>query len=214
MSETDQENQENPAGTENNQDTLLGGAPRETENRPSENPPEGGVPEQDRPSENGANPPPQQPAVPEQYEFKPPEGVEFDEATIGVYAEAAREAGLSQEAADIVLNKIAPHLAQQQAARLAEARNDWAQQSRADAEFGGEKLDENLAVAKKAVEALASPELKTLLEQSGLGNHPEIIRLFYRAGRSLSQDAFVGGKNTGSGQIDAQSIFPKSNMNP
>ena len=189
MSETDQENQ--AAGTENNQDTLLGGAPQETENRPSENPPEGGVPEQ--------------------YEFKPPEGVEFDEATIGVYAEAAREAGLSQEAADIVLNKIAPHLAQQQAARLAEARNDWAQQSRADAEFGGEKLDENLAVAKKAVEALASPELKTLLEQSGLGNHPEIIRLFYRAGRSLSQDAFVGGK---AAQTDAQSIFPQSNMNP
>lgn len=194
MSETDQENQENPAGSENNQDTLLGG-----------------VPEQDRPSENGANPPPEKPAVPEQYEFKPPEGVEFDEATIGVYAEAAREAGLSQQAADIVLNKIAPHLAQQQAARLAEARNDWARQSRADAEFGGGKLDENLAVAKKAVEALASPDLKTLLEQSGLGNHPEIIRLFYRAGRSLSQDAFVGGK---AAQMNAQSIFPKSNMNP
>ena len=209
MSETDQENQ--AAGAENNQDTLLGGAPQETENRPSENPPEGGVPEQDRPSENGANPPPEKPVVPEQYEFKPPEGVEFDEATIGVYAEAAREAGLSQQAADIVLNKIAPHLAQQQAARLAEARNDWAQQSRADAEFGGEKLDENLAVAKKAVEALASPELKTLLEQSGLGNHPEIIRLFYRAGRSLSQDAFVGGR---AAQADAQSIFSQSNMNP
>ncbi|WP_315361262.1 hypothetical protein [Neisseria bacilliformis] len=207
MSETDQENQ--AAGAENNQDTLLGGAPQETENRPSENPPEGGV--QDRPSENGANPPPEKPAVPEQYEFKPPEGVEFDEATIGVYAEAAREAGLSQEAADIVLNKIAPHLAQQQAARLAEARNDWARQSRADAEFGGGKLDENLAVAKKAVEALASPELKTLLEQSGLGNHPEIIRLFYRAGRSLSQDGFVGGK---AAQMDARSIFSESNMNP
>lgn len=207
MSETDQENQ--AAGAENNQDTLLGGAPQETENRPSENPPGGGV--QDRPSENGANPPPEKPAVPEQYEFKPPEGMEFDEATIGVYAEAAREAGLSQEAADIVLNKIAPHLAQQQAARLAEARNDWAQQSRADAEFGGEKLDENLAVAKKAVEAFATPELKTLLEQSGLGNHPEIIRLFYRAGRSLSQDGFVGGK---AAQADAQSIFDKSNMKP
>lgn len=210
MSETDQENQ--AAGAENNQDTLLGGAPQEAENRPSENPLEGGVPDgaDERPSENGDKP--QQPVVPEQYEFKPPEGVEFDEATIGVYAEAAREAGLSQEAADIVLNKIAPHLAQQQAARLAEARNDWAQQSRADAEFGGEKLDENLAVAKKAVEALASPELKTLLEQSGLGNHPEIIRLFYRAGRSLSQDAFVGGK--AAAQMDAQSIFSESNMNP
>ena len=207
MSETDQENQ--AAGAENNQDTLLGGVPQETENRPSENPPEGGATAQDRPSENGDKP--QQPAVPEQYEFKPPEGVEFDEATIGVYAEAAREAGLSQQAADIVLNKIAPHLAQQQAARLAEARNDWARQSRADAEFGGGKLDENLAVAKKAVDALASPELKTLLEQSGLGNHPEIIRLFYRAGRSLSQDAFVGGK---AAQADAQSIFSQSNMNP
>ena len=41
--------------------------------------------------------------------------------------------------------------------------------------------------------------------------HPEIIRLFYRAGRSLSQDGFVGGK---AAQADAQSIFSQSNMNP
>ena len=49
MSEANQENQ--AAGTENNQDTLLGGVPQEVENGLSENPSEGG--EQDRPSENG-----------------------------------------------------------------------------------------------------------------------------------------------------------------
>lgn len=152
--------------------------------------------------------------VPEKYDFKPPEGMEFDEETINLYAEAAKEAGLSQEKADIILGKIAPHLAQQQIKAVEKASSEWEAASRADPEFGGDKLNENLSVAAKAIEQFATPELKTLLNESRLGNNPEVIRLFYRVGKAISEDGFVSA--TGAPQTsDARSLFPNTkNLNP
>lgn len=152
--------------------------------------------------------------VPEKYDFKPPEGMEFDEETINLYAEAAKEAGLSQEKADIILGKIAPHLAQQQIKAVEKASSEWEAASRADPEFGGDKLNENLSVAAKAIEQFATPELKTLLNESRLGNNPEVIRLFYRVGKAISEDGFVSA--AGAPQIsDARAFYPNTkNLNP
>jgi hypothetical protein len=69
--------------------------------------------------------------------------------------------------------------------------------SKTDQEFGGEKLSENLSVAKKALDAFGTPELRKLLDDSGLGNHPEVIRMMYRAGKAISEDRFVGGSPGG-----------------
>ena len=152
--------------------------------------------------------------VPEKYDFKPPEGMEYDQETIDIYAEAAKEAGLSQEKADIILGKIAPHLAQQQIKAVEKASSEWEAASRTDPEFGGDKLNENLSVAAKAIEQFATPELKTLLNESRLGNNPEVIRLFYRVGKAISEDGFVSA--TGSPQTsDARALFPNTkNLNP
>jgi hypothetical protein len=60
-------------------------------------------------------------------------------------------------------------------------------------------LAENLSVAKKALDAFGSPELRVLLEQSGLGNNPEVIRFMFRAGKAISEDSFVG-RSTGAGK--------------
>ena len=102
-----------------------------------------------------------------------------------------------------MLDKVAPKLADRQAQQIAALREGWSESSKADNEFGGEKLAENLATAKKALDAFGSPELKQLLNESGLGNHPEVIRMMYRAGKSISEDTFVGasqGSGAGKGQ--------------
>lgn len=152
--------------------------------------------------------------APESYEFNPPEGREFDADVLGVFSEAAKEANLTQESAQKVLDKIAPALAAKQERMMEAARAEWAETAKADKEFGGDKLAENIAVAKKALEAFGSPELTALLNESGLGNHPEIIRAFYRAGKAISEDGFVaGGRAAGSGP-DARNLYNASNMNP
>lgn len=152
--------------------------------------------------------------APENYEFKAPEGVTFDDTVIGAFSEIARELDLPQDKAQKVLDKMAPVMAERQAEQIQIARTEWANAAKSDKEFGGEKLAENLGTAKKALDAFATPELRTLLEESGLGNHPEVIRVFYRAGKAISEDRFVSGQSGKTNQNDARRLYSESNMNP
>lgn len=146
--------------------------------------------------------------APEAYEFKAPEGKEFSEEVLGAFEEIARELNLPQDTAQGVLDKLAPAFAEREAAAMEQARTEWAEASKADKEIGGDKLPETLAVAKKFLDAFGSPELSTLLDQSGLGNHPEFIRAFYRAGKATGEDRIVTG-NVGTAQTDpAKRLFP------
>lgn len=146
--------------------------------------------------------------APEQYEFNAPEGAAFDDHVIGQFSEVAKELNLSQEAAQKVLDKIAPALAEKQSRMIESVRTEWAESARADKEFGGQKLSENLAVAQKALNQFGTPELRALLNESGLGNHPEIIRAFYRAGKAISEDGFVSGSRNAAPADPARRMFP------
>lgn len=145
--------------------------------------------------DNGNSGKPQ--GAPETYEFKAPEGKDFDPDVIGVYSEVAKELNLSQEAAQKILDKMGPKVAERQMAQIEELRNGWAESARADKEFGGDKLNENLSMARKSLDQFGTPELRALLNESGLGNHPEVIRFMYRAGKAISEDRFVGGSQGG-----------------
>lgn len=140
--------------------------------------------------------------APEKYEFKAPEGQEFDTEVIGAFSEVAKELGLSQEAAQKVVDKMAMKLAERQQGTIEAVRNEWADTARNDKEFGGEKLNENLAVAKKALDSFGTPELRALLNESGLGNNPEVIRFMFRAGKAISEDKYVGASQ-GAGSVKA-----------
>ena len=129
----------------------------------------------------------EQKGAPESYEeFKAPEGQQFDPEVLNNFKDVAKELNLSQEAAQKMLDKMAPVVAQRQSQQMEAFRSQWAEQSTTDKEFGGEKLSENLGVARKALDTFGSTELKSLLNESGLGNHPEFIRLLYRAGKAIS----------------------------
>ena len=132
--------------------------------------------------------------APDKYEFDAGEGKEFDPAVLEAYSEVAKELNLSNEDAQKLLDKVAPVMQARQAEQIEAVKEGWAEAARTDKEFGGEKLDQNLAVAKKALDAFGSPELKALLNESGLGNNPEVIRFMYRAGKQISEDNLVGGK--------------------
>lgn len=135
--------------------------------------------------------------APETYEFKPPEGSAFDNEVMSEFSSVAKELDLSQSAAQKMVDKLAPKIAERTLAAQAEAfratNAEWVEAAKADKEFGGEKLGQNLAVAKKALDAYGTPELRELLNTTGIGNHPELIRAFYKAGLPLMEDKFVPG---------------------
>ena|SRR5579875_3782701 len=147
------------------------------------------------------------PGVPEKYTFTAPEGTSYDPEVLESFSGAAKEAGLTQEAAQKLIEKMAPALTARQADQVQAIHKGWQDASTADKEFGGEKLAENLGVARKALDNFGSPELRTLLDETGLGNHPEVIRLLYRAGKAISEDKFVAGRPAGTGTQNAANVL-------
>lgn len=172
-----------------------------------------GQPPSDKPAGDGKPTEPKADDKPAEYgEFKTAEGVTLDQDALGEFKALAGDAKLSQEQAQKVVDigvKLQQKWAADQAKAMEGAREQWAQASNTDKEFGGEKLAENLSVAKTALDKFGSPELKQLLNDSGLGNHPEVIRFFYRAGKAISNDRIVSGGNGPGAAIDPASVlFP------
>ena len=133
--------------------------------------------------------------APEQYEFNTkvadaPE--ELDPDVVTAFGDVAKELDLPQDAAQKVLDKMAPVIQAKQAKVLEQVRSDWANDSQSDSEFGGEALTANLDIAKTALDTFGTDAFKSLLQETGFGNHPEIIRFMYRAGKAISEDSYVG----------------------
>ena len=133
--------------------------------------------------------------APENYEFNSKVAdapQELDSEVLTAFGDVAKELDLPQEDAQKVLDKVAPVIQERQAKMLEKVRADWASESQSDEEFGGEALNENLNVAKQALDAFGTDAFKSLLQETGFGNHPEIIRFMYRAGKAISEDSYVG----------------------
>jgi hypothetical protein len=156
------------------------------------------------------------PATTEEYEFAFAEGVEVDAETLGDLKGLSKDLGLSKEQAQRVADlgaKQAQKWVEMQQTAIAEASASWIEQVKGDKEIGGDKLAENMAVAKRALDKFGSPELTALLNDSRLGNHPELIRAFHRIGRAIADDTIVPGERSTNRPSDpAQRLYDKSNL--
>lgn len=195
-----------PAGQQ--QEAAAPTAAPATQESPAADPKAEGAQETAKPDDKPAG-------APEKYEFKAPEGTPLDTELLGEFEGIARELNLPQDKAQLVVDKLAPKVAERMAAQqsqvVQQARTEWAESARADKEFGGDNLPANLAVAQKAMTTFGTPELRALLNDSGLGNHPEVIRAFYRAGKAISEDSrVVNGQqgNQPAGKDLAKSLYP------
>lgn len=148
--------------------------------------------------------------VPESYEFKMPDGVELDSAAADEFTAIAKELKLDQAAAQKVAD-VGAKMAQRQAEAHAKLVETWVEQVKTDKEFGGDKLEENLGIARKALESFGTPELRDVLNATGFGNHPEVIRAFYKMGKAVSEDRFVKGAPKGPETDMAKRMFPTMN---
>lgn len=120
-------------------------------------------------------------------DFTAPEGVNFSGPSLDAFKALAAEHGLSQQAAQSFMDLHAQTVTGQAEAQAALVQG-WAEEAHGDREFGGAGFDVNMGMAGKALRAYGSPELSQFLVQSGLGNHPELIRAFYRIGKTLGED--------------------------
>ncbi|QXX83892.1 peptidase [Providencia sp. R33] len=136
-------------------------------------------------------------AAPEKYEFTAGKDQELDTAAVAAFEPIARELGLSNEQAqkivDVYGSTIMPQLVKQQADEWQKQVTGWAETVNADKEGLGST--ESIGNAQKALDQFGSPELKSYLVETGLGNHPELVRVFSKIGKAMSEDGFVSGSS-------------------
>lgn len=84
----------------------------------------------------------------------------------------------------------------QQTEEMKAVKQGWLDEVMADKEIGGDNHNEVMAGAKQVLEQFGSESLNDLLKQTGLGNHPEVIRLFHNIRSTVSEDTFVDGSNS------------------
>lgn len=139
----------------------------------------------------------QKPVVPEAYTFAElPEGYELSAEQLAEVTPLLKELNLTQEQANkLVAFDAQRELAAEQAG-LQQRQGlvtGWEKSLRDDADFGGANFDANVGVAQKALAQFGTPELSTMLKESGLGSHPEVVRLFHRIGQQLAEGQLHSG---------------------
>lgn len=164
---------------------------------------------EEKPAEKEADPASE---VPEKYEFKTPEGVTLDETVVAAFSETAKSLKLTQAQAQVLVDFQVSRDTQAQKAYI-DTVNGWAATARKDAEIGGAKFDENLGVAKKALDAYGTPALKEWLNTYGTGNHPELLRLLVNVGKTLGEGSFHSGNGDAGHAVQrnaADVLFPNT----
>lgn len=163
--------------------------------------------------------------VPEAYSFQMPEGVTLDQAAVDRFTPLFKEAGLSQEGAQKLVDAYAALMAEQstgseqqaeqwyadrRAREIAEGNERDLTALRADAELGGAKFDGVHQRVIAAIGAVGTPEMRATFDRLGLGNNPEVVRLVhrlidYRAPDPGHQPAGGGGVG---GSDPARTLYP------
>ena len=156
--------------------------------------------------------------IPEAYELTPPEGMTLDADTLALATPVFKDLGLSNDQAQSLIpvagefaKKIADGMNTQILAGITAQRKEWFDTSKADPEIGGANWDKTLSTASMALDKLGATKgspFRTLLDDSGLGNHPEMIRMMKRVGEAIGEDAsFARSDTTGSAKKTDAELF-------
>lgn len=67
----------------------------------------------------------------------------------------------------------------------------------------------NEAAVARAMRAFADEDFRTLMQQTGLGNHPAMVRVMLKVGKAIGDDRFIAGNGGGGSEKSlAERMFP------
>ena len=189
-----------------------------TEDPPKEEPktPPQAPPAKKDETPGGESPPVKEPpkgkpkAGAEKYDLKLPEGSLLKPEALKAIEADAKTRGLSNEEAQAEVDRVsAQHktFTEDQAADLEALQDSWIQEAKTDPEIGGEKFAESAELAKRVVDRFGTTELKDALSSSRLGDHPQLIKMLVRIGKSMSDDQLILPPSQPKGKKSPEEVF-------
>tara|TARA_R110000787_G_scaffold225139_3_gene333130 strand:+ start:280 stop:921 length:642 start_codon:yes stop_codon:yes gene_type:complete len=151
-------------------------------------------------------------------EYNVPEGFEINDSMKTELDGLFKDSNINPETAQKIVDKHFEILGERRSSyddHIENQRQEWASEAMSDKEFGGASLSENMLGARKAMNSFSQPavskdgkavlhqegpmkgqqmsEVEALMNESGWGNHPAMIRVFHRVNQAMSEDSFVQG---------------------
>lgn len=126
--------------------------------------------------------------------LKLPEGLEGREETFASFKKLASELKLPAEAARKLVEweaNLAADGRKTADAQRAEILEKWTARTK---EMFGPSYAKEIARALDAADRFGGPELRDLLEATGLGSHPVVVRTFHEISRQISEDVSAAGR--------------------
>jgi len=166
---------------------------------------EGGTPNTPPPAAPPANPadkpaegtPPPAEAKPNEEDIKEvtlPENAVIGESDLASIKEYAKEHGLTNKQAQALVekqNKTVSEYVERQVEAYKTEIAGYEGAIKADKEMGGTNYNRTVELSNRALNGLASEGLINKLNESGMRNHPELVRFLAKIGSHLSDDQMV-----------------------
>lgn len=147
------------------------------------------------------------PESPDGYEVKLPDEIpepikaQFNDEALGNFRQKAHELGLNSEQASALVAWQAENLSGQFNALQEQQGQSIEEGEKALRKEWGRGYDQNVKFAHKAFEEYGGEELAALMDQSGLGNNPAVLKAFANIAKSTMADKDLVGAVEGAGRV-------------
>jgi hypothetical protein len=164
--------------------------------------------------------------APEAYEdLTIPEGVQVDDEMYTEYKNLGKKLDLNQDGMQEMTNlyvKLQQRGAEQVLSAYQAQQEDWLGATKADAEIGGAQYETTKSLANLFIDKMGNEISAALMQPfdakdnptgTGLGGHPEMMRLFANAGKLLAPDQSTQSAGaTLSPQERLQKLYPNTKL--
>lgn len=141
-------------------------------------------------------------AKPEVFELEVPKDGLLTKEYVTQFQKDAIAAGLSKDEAKDLLDtqhRAVQDFDSRTKASVEKAKEEWRNMSRADTEIGGDNFNKTAEISRRVVEKFGNEAFRKLLNESGFGNYPEVLRFLSKVGSAFSEDQLKAGSPSSGG---------------
>ena len=140
------------------------------------------------------------PETPDGYNF----GTEPGDNRLDFFKDAVHKIGLTQDQATNMLQLYAA-VENEQSKASDKANADFAVESQIELKREwGVDYDSNIDMAQRAFAQFATPEFSKIMDETGIGNHPELLKAFSKVGKAMGDYKLVVGTGRAVGMSPQQ----------
>jgi len=148
---------------------------------------------------------------PASYELTLPDGSELDENFVANIAEYAKENGLTQDQAQAQLTREAEaedSFLKSHVDNIAEIRKGWQKEASEHPAYGGDKWETTKAQLNSMMNEHFNDKARQILNDSGLGDNPDIIEGFHRIALLDAEDKLEQGRKSVEPKSRKDTMYP------